>query len=964
MHFRAILALSLLLSVSYAVADPIPVDSVQFTESPDGSSPLVNQSVEVTGLVSGVGFGSSGLQYFIMDPGGGPWSGLLVFDTQDRDFAIGDSVVLQGTVQESGSQTRLSSPQVLAGPLPSTSPISAFAATTGGVAEALEGVLIEVTNALVTEIIGSDFIVNDNSGELRVREGFKYAYEPVLGDTMQLLRGIVTYQSGEFVLNPRSDDDFVFNSNRPPIISEVEYAPELPRGADPVNVTAMITDDGDNIAEVLLYYRFAESGDFSSVSMHDDGSHGDSLAGDRIWGGLIPAGPERATARYYLLARDGQGMVALSPDNAPASTYTYFIRDIEMTIFNIQYTGDRPNSDSPFNTDIVTTVGIVTGANFDGGSNFFMSDPGGGPWSGVYVYGPSGEVAPGDCVRVTALVQEFNGLTELSGSPRVTILGSGTIPPPDTLHTGMLPDSAEAYEGGFAYVGPCIVNWTEDFFTYGQWNVNDGSGSGVLLADFGLEYEPEVGDSFMFVQGCVGYHSTPGHMIAPRSDADINYLDHRAPRIVSAVSVTEHFVNVRFNERLNETVDDDIANFRIIEVTNSQFPELSIVSAHLFVDGRTIQIETLESLPAISAYQLEVSQVNDRAGNVLSEAAVGFGGYRANPVTPIAGVYNYDKAHYDTVVVTFRGVVNFMQDVTTSSGSRRISAFIQDESGRGFSLSQSGAASTYPGIRRGNLIEITGKVSVFSGVSLQMGEFASGANSADVLVIAENQPLPAPIDIRTGDIRTQHEIVATSDPDLTGTGTWCRATGTVYQVDENVGGGTNIYFDDGSGNLTIRIWDSMELDSVQIEDQWLMLSELVGRRLSISGPSSTFNDDFQMLAGYAEDFADPSPIGAPTGKLILEVPNRPFAPDIGQALPIYYDAPATHAVRLRLFNLRGLLVHTFVDKRAGGPQYLDWDGRNELRELLPLGTYILHLESIKDGKTDAVTKPIVVGTRL
>ncbi len=183
-------------------------------------------------------------------------------------------------------------------------------------------------------------------------------------------------------------------------------------------------------------------------------------------------------------------------------------------------------------------------------------------------------------------------------------------------------------------------------------------------------------------------------------------------------------------------------------------------------------------------------------------------------------------------------------------------------------------------------------------------------------------------------------------------------------MDENVGGGTNIFIDDGSGNLTIRVWDSMELDSVSLNGEWLLLGELVGKRISISGPSSTFNGDFQMLAGYAEDFTDPNPAGAPSGKLILDVPNRPFAPDIGQTLPIHYDSPPTAAVRLRLFNLRGQLVHTFVDKRAGGPKFLDWDGRNDLNELLPLGTYILHLESIKDGETDSVTKPIVVGTRL
>lgn len=958
MHFLAILALSLFLSLSYGIADPITVDSVQFTEDPGGASPLVGQSVEVMGLVSGVGFGSTGLQYFISDPAGGPWSGILVFDTQDRNFVVGDSVVIRATVAESSNQTRLNSPELLFGPAASATPISTHDATSGGIGESLEGVLIELTNAVVTEISGTTFIVNDGTGPLRVREGFSFGYEAFLGDTLTFLRGIVSYQSNEFALNPRSDADFGFNSNRPPIISDVSHSPDRPTGVDPVTIIARITDDNNEVAEVLAFYRFDTTGDFAAITMHDDGAHGDGTALDGTWGGVLPAGPERSTANYYVSARDGNGAQALSPANAPEETYSYFIRSILLSIFDVQFVDSPTGGDSPYMNQIVTLTGIVTGTNFDGGS-FFMSDPGGGPWSGVLVFGPPTTPAQGDCVRVTARVQEYFELTELSSVSEVTILGTGTVPPPDTLHSGMLPDSSEAYEGCFVYIGAGVVTGTVDFGDFNQWNVNDGSGEGVILGDFGLEYVPAEGDSFTFIQGCVSFNSNPGHMIAPRSDADMGVIDRRAPQLLIAEAVTEYSANLRFNERLAAHSADDLDRFEITDVTDPNFPTLHVQSARLFSDGRTIQIETLESLPASSAFQVRITNFADVAGNVTAQATMGFAGYSPNEVTLIADIYN-NFAAYNLLPVTLRGVVNFVQDVTTSSGSRRISAFIQDESGRGFSLSQTGAASTFPGIQRGNLIEITGIANEFGG-AIQLGSFAAGPNSADVRVLSEGAELPAPIDIYTGDLRTQASIVRTSDPSLYGSGTWCRATGTIYQVDENVGGGTNIFIDDGSGNLTIRVWDSMELDSVNICGHMVALGDLVGYIVSISGPSSTYNGDFQMLAGYAEDFVSDCPS---TGKLHLEVPNRPFAPDIGQKLHISYDAPALGAVRLRLFNLRGQLVHTFVDKRAGGTNDIDWDGRNVLKELLPLGTYILHLESIKDGETDSVTKPIVVGTRL
>ncbi|MBU1984193.1 hypothetical protein KJ815_07275, partial [bacterium] len=276
------------------------------------------------------------------------------------------------------------------------------------------------------------------------------------------------------------------------------------------------------------------------------------------------------------------------------------------------------------------------------------------------------------------------------------------------------------------------------------------------------------------------------------------------------------------------------------------------------------------------------------------------------------------------------------------------------------SLSQSGPAANFPGIRRGNLITISGIASSYAG-TIQLQDF-NGAPNTDVIVLSENQPLPEPVMLATGDRRTQRDLVWTSLPDNYGAGTWVQVTGTIYQVDENVGGGTNIMIDDGTGNVTIRIWNDMGLDTVILDGHPYRLRDLVGVTCSVAGPSSTYDGDFQMLAGYAEDFSV-STAGPPSDKLILDVPNRPFAPDLGQKLRIAYNAPLGQ-VRLRIFDLRGRLVTTLIDKRSGGPDEIWWDGRDELRNLLPLGTYILHLESVRDGSSDAVVKPVVIGTKL
>ena len=713
-----------------------------------------------------------------------------------------------------------------------------------------------------------------------------------------------------------------------------------------------------------VYYRFGESGDFDEQTMFDDGLHGDGGAADGIWSGVIPAGPARTTAYYYVCATDNEAATGCSPADAPEDTYNYLIRSSSLSIFDLQYTANPTGGTSPYLDSIVTVTGIVTGTNF--GDSFYMSDPGGGLWSGIYVFGPSLTPALGDCVLVTGQIIEYqDAVTEFASGAAVEVLSSGhTVAPLDSLdgvRGGVMGDSAEAFEGGLVKLGVCWVTSTEDWSGgFPVFEVGDATGRAIIAGDASFEYDPVIGDSFISITGCVDYFSANGWEIAPRFDADLAYIDHRDPQLVSAETVSPREVNLLFNEPLLDSLISDPANYTVVDLTDPEFPALAVESAYLFSDQRTVHVTFFDPLDPEHAYRLTIGQVWDASPNrnSLENAVINFGGYEPGEFTPIATLYDSFDV-YNGRTVALRGIVNFVQDVTTTSGSRRISAYMQDESGKGFSLSQSGAAATFPAIQRGNWIRITGVVNQFDGV-IQLGSFTG----TDAVVLAEHVPLPDPIVINTGDYRTQRRIVRTSDPDLYGAGTWVKSSGTIYRVDENVGGGTNIFFDDGTGNLTIRIWDSMQLDSVELNGEWYLLRELVGKTATVAGPSSTFEGDFQMLAGYAEDFTVETISGVPSASPVLQVPARAFAPDRGQTLRIDYNAPSGGNVRIRIFDLRGRLVTTLVDKPAGGPGMYVWNGRNDLNELVPIGTYILHLESVQGGKSEEQTKPIVVGTKL
>ena len=213
------------------------------------------------------------------------------------------------------------------------------------------------------------------------------------------------------------------------------------------------------------------------------------------------------------------------------------------TIYDIQYT-DVPGPDgtypSPMVDDEVTVTGIVTGAYFAHGDNmFYMSDPDGGAWHGIYIYDFVTGPALGDEVEVTGTVTEYYGLTEL-GYCTVTILSSGNpVPEPISVSTLnlVIPAQAEQYEGCLVEV--MNVEVTEGQGDYGEWYIDDGSGE--CQVDDGFFFLDEVippivftvGMEWAIIRGCVDYcYDEFG--IHPRTPDDL----------IDEVSSNENTVNI------------------------------------------------------------------------------------------------------------------------------------------------------------------------------------------------------------------------------------------------------------------------------------------------------------------------------------------------------------------------------------------------------------------------------------
>ena len=111
-------------------------------------------------------------------------------------------------------------------------------------------------------------------------------------------------------------DAVIFRSgvDDPPVIHNTWRAPLYPGDSQGVQVTAQISDDGA-VSSATLDYSVTPSSASGSVTMYDDGAHGDGGAGDGIWGGAIPGFAAGQTVSYSVTARDnGDQTTAGSPE--------------------------------------------------------------------------------------------------------------------------------------------------------------------------------------------------------------------------------------------------------------------------------------------------------------------------------------------------------------------------------------------------------------------------------------------------------------------------------------------------------------------------------------------------------------------------------------------------------------------------------------------------------------------------
>lgn len=131
----------------------------------------------------------------------------------------------------------------------------------------------------------------------------------------------------------RNRKTFLMNNtevNRPyPAISDVVYYNNsqpfvTPISGQKVTVTAKINST-NGINGVNLYYSTGLDGFFEKTNMSDDGTNGDSVAGDGMYTGILPAYEKGTYVRYYVeaVANDAFKTVSYMPKGAEHDVYIY-----------------------------------------------------------------------------------------------------------------------------------------------------------------------------------------------------------------------------------------------------------------------------------------------------------------------------------------------------------------------------------------------------------------------------------------------------------------------------------------------------------------------------------------------------------------------------------------------------------------------------------------------------------------
>lgn len=280
-----------------------------------------------------------------------------------------------------------------------------------------------------------------------------------------------------------------------------------------------------------------------------------------------------------------------------------------LSCYDVQYT-ESPSGDSPYAGQIATVEGIVVQQIFYTGTaennkGFVISDPEGGPWSGLMIFTNQYTPQRGDKVRVTGTITEYFGYTEMSPTTGFQVISQGNpIPPPTLIQTSDLVGSnAEQWESVFVKVENVSVTSLPN--NHNEFKVNDGSGACQIddqcFPRSGFSWpQMSVGQVWARIQGVVDY-SFDEYGLNPRDMTDM----------LQTLNVQNSAVRVQTTSGvLNEEKEINV-------LTTRMYPNWGVASynAQFGFDPAKVKFERLEFEGTMTGFEPDYSL--SEAGDML-----------------------------------------------------------------------------------------------------------------------------------------------------------------------------------------------------------------------------------------------------------------------------------------------------------------------------------------------------------
>ncbi len=279
----------------------------------------------------------------------------------------------------------------------------------------------------VQDAAGNVMTIYDNFKTLNPGNGFT---KPSVGDFYKSIAGILVHYknttgTNKYEITPFKSSDLVLGSASPVVQSMTRSVP-CPKSTDPVKITATVTlPTGTPLSSVEVKYGLSPTDSASNTLTMTETTPG-------TWEATIPAQTNGTFVNYFVVATDTAGRTGMFPNYQPKC---YTVNDNGCRIHDIQKTSNIMFIPTQYFTsgyeDLTVTdvVGVVSASANDLGY-VYLQEPGYNAWGGIQLIGDPGifNYQTGDSVRVTGIVKEYYGFTQIEVTSHAK-LGTTTATP-------------------------------------------------------------------------------------------------------------------------------------------------------------------------------------------------------------------------------------------------------------------------------------------------------------------------------------------------------------------------------------------------------------------------------------------------------------------------------------------------------------------------------------------------------